>query len=368
MQSWSFWEKQAFDNSDIAIVGAGIVGLFTSLYLKKKFPSKKIMVLDRHSMAAGASTKNAGFVCFGSVSEIQDDLKSMNKKEVIDLIRMRWEGLKRLRSVLNDRHIEYINFGAYEVFDTDDDYGQYASQLDFFNEMVEEACELRNCFQPICAKLSDSLSKNQIYNQYEGQLNPVLLIAELRKMLIQLDVIFLQGAELEDWESGDRIKIQLKDKPAIHTRQIVFATNAFTKRFFPDIPLTPYRNQVLITEKINGLAIKGCFHYNKGYTYFRNVGSRVLIGGFRNIDLENEQTDSFGLTDNIQGALESFISDKLQLKSIIEHRWSGILATGPKKSAIVKKVDDNVFIGVRLGGMGVAIGSLVGFQLSELID
>ena len=52
----------------------------------------------------------------------------------------------------------------------------------------------------------------------------------------------------------------------------------------------------------------------------------------------------------------------------IEHRWSGIMGVGPQKKAIVKQLSANVYCGVRLGGMGVAIGSLVGKELAELID
>ena len=44
------------------------------------------------------------------------------------------------------------------------------------------------------------------------------------------------------------------------------------------------------------------------------------------------------------------------------------MGVGNQKKAIVKPISSNVFCGVRLGGMGVAIGSLVGKELAELID
>jgi hypothetical protein len=51
----------------------------------------------------------------------------------------------------------------------------------------------------------------------------------------------------------------------------------------------------------------------------------------------------------------------------VEYRWSGIMGVGNKKRPIVKQISNNVFCGVRLGGMGVAIGSLVGKSLAGLI-
>ena len=43
------------------------------------------------------------------------------------------------------------------------------------------------------------------------------------------------------------------------------------------------------------------------------------------------------------------------------------MAFGQNKAPIVKNVSDRISIGVRLGGMGVAIGSLVGEEVAELI-
>jgi hypothetical protein len=51
----------------------------------------------------------------------------------------------------------------------------------------------------------------------------------------------------------------------------------------------------------------------------------------------------------------------------IDYRWSGIMGVGTKKTAIVKSISDNVFCGIRLGGMGVAIGSIIGNELADEI-
>jgi hypothetical protein len=54
----------------------------------------------------GASTKNAGFACFGSISEIIDDLKS-HSEEVYQLVTKRLEGLRLLRKRLGDEAIDF---------------------------------------------------------------------------------------------------------------------------------------------------------------------------------------------------------------------------------------------------------------------
>jgi L-2-hydroxyglutarate oxidase LhgO len=93
----SYWEiKNWFSNVDFTIVGSGIVGLHTAIRLRERFPKAKIILLEKGALPQGASTKNAGFACFGSVSEIIDDLKtkinqiqSLNVQSVIFVWKMR---------------------------------------------------------------------------------------------------------------------------------------------------------------------------------------------------------------------------------------------------------------------------------------
>ena len=60
----------------------------------------------------------------------------------------------------------------------------------------------------------------------------------------------------------------------------------------------PARAQVLITKPIENLDIKGTFHLDKGYYYFRNIENRILFGGGRNLDFEGETTTEFNSNRN----------------------------------------------------------------------
>ena len=109
----SYWEiKNWLSNIDYTIVGSGIVGLNCALQLKQRFPNSKILILEKGILPQGASTKNAGFACFGSLSEIIDDLKQHSEDEVLDLIRQRISGLQLLRKTLGDEAIGYQNLGG----------------------------------------------------------------------------------------------------------------------------------------------------------------------------------------------------------------------------------------------------------------
>jgi len=53
-------------------------------------------------------------------------------------------------------------------------------------------------------------------------------------------------------------------------------------------------------------------------------------------------------------------------KYSVDMRWSGIMGVGPQKKSIIRATSDNIFCAVRMGGMGVAIGSLVGEEVAEM--
>ncbi len=113
----SYWEKETYINhTDFLVVGSGIVGLPTAIHLKQRHPSKKVTVLERGYLPTGASTKNAGFACIGSPSELLADLKEQPENIVFSTAQKRWEGLKYLRQLLGDEEIEYKSLGSYELF------------------------------------------------------------------------------------------------------------------------------------------------------------------------------------------------------------------------------------------------------------
>ncbi len=126
---------------------------------------------------------------------------------------------------------------------------------------------------------------------------------------------------------------------------------------------------MLITEPIPNLKCKACFHYDRGYVYFRGIDNRILLGGGRNLALKQETTDEFGTTENIKAALLKLLREVILPGRAVEvaHWWSGIMGVGAEKKPIVKKVGEHIVVAVRMGGMGVAIGSLVGEEGARLL-
>lgn len=366
--NYSYWEiKSWFTNVDFAIIGSGIVGLSTALHLKEKYPKSNILILEKGQLPNGASTKNAGFACFGSLSEIINDLKNHSIQEVIDLVEKRWNGLSLLRKTLGDENIGFQQLGGYELFDTNSNLFETCSP-----KMSEINQYLKSVFKEDVFAVSPNkfdffnINSQLILNKFEGQLDTGKMMESLLQKVQSLGIKILNNADVSYID--DFGIVTLSNDFSFQADKIIIATNGFANEFLEE-DLQPARAQVLITEPIKNLYIKGTFHLDEGYYYFRNIDNRILLGGGRNLDFKAEGTTELGTTELIQQKLESLLKEIIlpNQKVEIEHRWSGIMGVGNQKKAIVKQVSNNVYCGVRLGGMGVAIGSLIGKEVAEII-
>lgn len=367
----SYWEiKSWLTNVDYTIVGSGIVGLNCALQLKKRFPKANILILEKGTLPQGASTKNAGFACFGSLSEIVADLKTHTEQEVLDLVQKRVKGLQKLRDNLGDKTIDYQQLGGYELFNTNSD---------LFETCLHQKTLVNNLLKPVFEDNVFSLKENRFgfkniknqycFNQFEGQIDTGRMMEALLKKALLKGIKILNNVSVSSFsEDANAVKVET-NQFSFSTSKLLIATNGFASVL--NIPkVKPARAQVLITKPIKNLHIKGTFHLDEGYYYFRNIDNRILFGGGRNLDFKGEETTELSQTGLIQNKLEALLKSTILPNTPfqIEHRWSGIMGVGTQKKPIVKQLSNNVFCGVRLGGMGVAIGSLIGEELANLIE
>lgn len=375
-QNFSYWERKIFfEDVDITIVGAGIVGLFTALEIKRLHPNLKVIVLERGVFPNGASTKNAGFSCFGSLSELLDDLNHFSFKESIELVKLRVDGLNKLRQTLGDENIGYHPCGGFELFTEKENliFEKCANKIEEYNKILEnivgkETYEITN--KEINNFGFSPMVKNIIKNKYEGSIDTGKLYVALNKLVNSRGIYCINNFNLNEYyqnENGVEIK---SDLISFSTKKIVFTTNGFTPQLLPHLDVKPARAQVLVTSKIPNLKLNGTFHHNQGYNYFRNIDGRILLGGGRNLNFEGETNSEMEITNEIQNYLETLLKEVIlpNQEFTIDYRWSGIMGVGAIKKPIIEKIDENIYCAVRMGGMGVAIGSKIGELAAEMVS
>jgi len=188
----SYWElKNWFTNVDYTVVGSGIVGLHAALRLRERFPESKILVLEKGILPEGASTKNAGFACFGSLSEIIEDLKNYNEEEVIQLIQKRWSGLQLLRKRLGDAAIDFKPYGGYEVFLKEDEstYAECLQKLPFVNEILKPLFRTDVFAKEVDRFDFRGIQEYLIFNPFEGQIDTGNMMQALLKEAVANNIL-----------------------------------------------------------------------------------------------------------------------------------------------------------------------------------
>jgi gamma-glutamylputrescine oxidase len=371
--SLSIWEKESFfAPPDILITGSGLVGLWSAYYLKKKAPYLGITIVERGLIPMGASTRNAGFACFGSLTELIGDEAQMGLDLLLELVEMRYKGLKRIKKTFAASDIGFEKHGGYELI-TGADTNQLRSQIDRFNGLLKEITGKQKTFRLENDKLSrfgfDGI-QHLIGNDTEGQLHSGRLCQSLLRLVQSMGVTVLNNIDVTGYERvNGRVLLHTTLPFPLTASRLLVATNAFARQLLPQLDVTPARGQVLVTSPIDGLPFKGTFHYEEGFYYFRDLGSRVLLGGARNKAIDAETTTEMTTTGNIQQELEGFLR-RVVLPGrdfTIEDRWSGIMGMGAEKMPIIRALDDQVFCAVRMSGMGVALAPVVGEKIASLM-
>ena len=373
IEQLSFWEKQSyFEEIDFLIIGAGIVGYSTAIHLQEKYPNASILIVERGYLPSGASSKNAGFACFGSATELLDDLDQMDENTVWSTVQKRWEGLNYLKSIIGESNLELEVNGSWDILTTKnaDKIPFVRSKIDYLNQQIEAITGEKKVYSEdlgLSKKFNFQGIETSINNRLEGQINTGKMIQRFYQKAIEKGIKVLFGIDVLSFESSEN-KVQINiSQGEITTKNLLICTNGFAAQLI-DEDVQPARAQVIVTSPIPNLQMKGTFHYDQGYYYFRNVDNRILLGGGRNLDFKGETTTQMETTDLVMNSLNKLLKEVIipNTPYSIEYKWAGIMGVGSTKAPIVKKVKPNVGIGVRMGGMGVAIGSLIGKELSEL--
>jgi glycine/D-amino acid oxidase-like deaminating enzyme len=376
--SLSFWEKESFINYDFIIIGSGILGLSVACEIMENDPGRSVLILEKGLIPSGASTKNAGFACFGSLTEILSDFKRIGVEETIELVKNRYDGINILRSRLSDEKTGYLNYGGYELIDK--------TQLDLLERTDEVNEKLKFIFPDNAFEITnflinefgfnDEKVKALVYSRFESQIDTGKMMRALIDYASSLGIKIINGCEAESInEKENYVKVITqshsgKDKIDFNAKSVIVCANAFTGKFYPEMNIKPGRGQVIVTKPIPGLKFKGVFHFDEGFYYFRNFENRVIFGGGRNMDFETEETSEFDSNEIILNDLIEKL-DNIILPGQdyeVDYNWSGIMGFNDSKRPEIKKISDRITTAISCNGMGIALSSFVAKNIRKAVD
>lgn len=373
--NFSFWEQRWMERADQVVIGGGLVGLQTAIELKLKYPHKAVWVLERNAFGDAASLRNAGFACFGSAGEILDDISRMGEDQAFQLYEERYQGLQDLIKTYTPEKIGYEQSGGFEIFPSgsEAELKVIRDHLPRLNESLKEVHQQVSFVERNIKKFEMNVGETAIVSPSEGALQSHLLLRTVRQHALSVGVEIYTSMNVKSIEkhgSGGWV-LQFEQSDAeILAKDLFVCTNAWALKWFPDLEVEPARGQILVTKPIPSIAFRGIFHADQGYIYFRSLGSRILIGGARNTQFKTENTFESAVTPEIKSELLRWLNEIIVpgIHVEIDTEWSGVMGMHQKRSPIIERKEEHLYLGVRMGGMGVALSSQVAKKLVKLTD
>jgi glycine/D-amino acid oxidase-like deaminating enzyme len=238
---------------DVAIVGAGLTGLWTALFLKALEPTLTVAVVEQGLAAHGASGRNAGML-----SETVDHghglaIEHFGEAEARVLARLGETNVAELAAFLEERgiHCDYEPTGRLMVALT-------PSQMEEARRTVATARSLGlDSFalldgDAVRAEIHSPLYLGGVQVSGGGILDPVKLVEGLKAEAERLGVrVWERSPVLAVEEAGAAARIRTAGG-AVTARRVVLATSAYTHHLLPAVTrrFIPLYDYILVSEPV----------------------------------------------------------------------------------------------------------------------
>lgn len=389
--SVSYWQDKNTQASnspievDVLIIGAGIAGASTAYWLAKEQPDLRVALVEKHTIAHGASGRNAGFITCGSVEHFSRLFNTHGEDKTLKMWRFSETNHELLKEHIIQNQNEkflYENSGSCSLASTE-------TELKELSQSAELMARLKINVEP--------LTQNQIENRFgaqgfvggikyldDGSIHPVKLVGEIIEKAIKLgNVTLYENNEVHTIESHNDVKLIKTSQHHFKSELVIYATNGYSSQlssFFKD-KIYPTRGQILATAPVKRFMEAPCYA-NFVLDYFRQLPTgELIIGGFRQLKKDAEVGFSDEITPEIQTALGEFIKTHLpKLKETpITHRWSGVMGFSSDGQPMIGSLptDSQIFYlgGFTAHGLGLAFHSakclvdlIMGRQIPDFIS
>jgi gamma-glutamylputrescine oxidase len=329
---------------DVEIVGGGVTGCSCALALA--LGGKRVRLYEARSIASGASGRNGGFALRGGAMPYDSAREWLGARDAREFWRLTETYVARLGEVGGDGFRRTGSLRLAGEDERDELRAEYeALRADGFDaEWRDELPE------PLAGRFPGAL-----FHPEDAVLQPARVVRRLAAAAADA------GVELRE-----HTRIGGLDDLAAPT--VVVATDGYPSGLLGELEglIIPTRGQMLATEPL-AEQLFAMPHYGRhGYDYWhQDEAGRLLVGGFRDVDLDSEFTASEETTPRIQGALEEFVERILGRRPEVTHRWAGIFGLVPDLMPVVGRLPTDERIWVAGGYSGH--GNVLGFMCGDLV-
>ena len=320
---------------EVLVVGGGITGV--SLLRRLAERGVNAALVEKTSLAFGASGRNAGFLLEGTAANYAEAIGAHGRQVAREVWEYTGENHRRLAEALGGR-AGYRRGGSRTLAASSEEEGRLAESAEL---MAEDGWPVE-------------FGDRSILNPRDGELHPAAAVGALAADCPA-------GSIFEETEVGDL------DRLPIQADEVILATNAFTGLLVAGIPIAPVRAQMLATAAFAGRVAERPTYADHGYQYWRQLPTgEVLVGGYRDREAEEEVGYELATTATVQGHLERHLAG-LGVTAPVTHRWAGTMGFTPDALPLVGRLGPGLSICAGYTGHGMAFAHLCARTLVDQV-
>jgi gamma-glutamylputrescine oxidase len=345
---------------EACVVGAGVGGLSCARRLAQH--GIETVVLERDTVAGGASGRNGGFLLAGLAAfyhearERQGDAARETYARTLEAQEEIYALAAELGAGDAVRRTGLLRVSASEQ-EAEDVRRQVAALREdgFPGELVERDAlpvALRRSFHNACL------------TEHDGALQPARWIRALAQAAETAGARIHEGTEVQGPVEPPAIRTAGGTVRAAH---LIVAADGALPALVPSLPVRARRLHMVATGPLPRRLV-GCPVYARwGHEYFQQTpDGRLLAGGFSDLDGEASFTDRDEGNAAVWDRIGRYLAEDLGVEAPVTHRWVGTVGYTDDGLPVVGE-SDGVFYAGGYSGHGNVLGYLAGRQLADLI-
>lgn len=368
--------------TDLVVVGGGLTGLWAAIRAKQNDPERDVILIERETIAIGASGRNGGFMSYSLVHGIGNGLARF-PDEVATLERLGLENLEAIKSTITENGIEcdLLSPGAIDTAAT-------PGQLEELAEGAKELREYGHVAELLDADAMRAEVDSPLYlgglwqKNGECTVDPVKLCDGLTDLAENLGVTIHEHTEMTGLaKHGAGIELKTPGGRILAARALL-ATAAFRSPVRAiRSRVVPVYDYVLMTEPLSAAQWESIGWKNRQglsdsanqFHYYRpTADGRILWGGYDAVYNYGGRVEDrlYQRDESFAGLAQRFFTAFPQLEGLrFTHRWGGAIDTCSRFFAFYgKALDGRVAYAVGHTGLGVGASRFSAGVGLDLLD
>src|SRR5262245_34959492 len=356
-------------DAEIAIVGGGIAGITLAWTLAER--GATVALIESERLAGSASGRNAGFLLAAPAEPYRELMALWGREGARAMIQIGRRSHQRTRELIETLGIacDYRMRGSLRLARSEEEAeDQRASLPDLHADGFKM---LETQITGLVPPEAEALFHAAFLTAEDGELDPVRFLHGLARAAVQRGARLYERSALVSahWDAG--LWTVRTAAGVVRSRIVVLATNAFTPQLVPALApvIAPRRAQMLATAPLDLEVAARPTYAHWGYQYWRQLPDRrLLIGGWRDVDLDAESGFGDRPTDPIQQAIERGLAELVPGGTAIEARWAGTMGFARDGRPLVGWLDPEHHVAIAGGwtGHGMGMAAACTLDLADL--